>query len=159
MAKKDVLNDPYMAEHKVALEKILEVAANYLTDEDYINATSSKVEELSKTGEELKHQLRILEAKNMRLATENTKLNEAVRHQHELLTEGVKNEQNDRLQKARTVEGRGQRHVDNQVVIGEHTQNETAAIDANDKGTRFVEQIGQEITEQWGVLAGVKNKK
>jgi hypothetical protein len=157
MAKKDVLNDPVMAEHKVALENILEVAAKYLAEDDYINATGSKVEELTKALDEVKGQQRILEAKNMRLATENSKLNEAVRQHQELLSEGVKNEQKERLKKARTVEGRGQRSVENPVVIGENTENGTVTSsndEKDDRGTRFVEQVGP-ITEQWKHLAGV----
>jgi hypothetical protein len=155
-AKRDVLNDPMVAEHKIALEKILEVAANYMSEEDYLVATSSKVEDLSKQLEEIKGQQRILEAKNMRLATENSKLNEAVRQQNDLLTENVKVEQKERLKKARTVEGRGQKSTDNQVVIGEHVDAGTASGD-EDHGTRFVESSGNSITEQWRHLAGVES--
>ena len=38
-AKRDVLNDPRMAEHKVTLDKIVDITANYLSDEDYQAAT------------------------------------------------------------------------------------------------------------------------
>lgn len=154
-AKRDVLNDPMVAEHKIALEKILEVAANYLSDEEYLAATGSKVEELTKTIEEIKGQQRILEAKNMRLATDNSKLNEAVRQQNDLLTEGVKSEQKERLKKARTVEGRGQKSVENPIVIGENVDAGTASGD-EEHGTRFVESSGNSITEQWRHLAGVE---
>lgn len=153
-AKRDVLNDPMVAEHKIALEKILEVAANYLSEEEYLAATGSKVEELSKTIDEIKGQQRILEAKNMRLATENSKLNEAVRQQNDLLTESVKSEQKERLKKARTVEGRGQKSIENPIVIGENVDLGTASGD-EEHGTRFVESSGNSITEQWRALAGV----
>lgn len=105
-AKRDVLSDPTMAEHKVALERILEVASNYMTEEDYHFATSSKLEEMSRQLEEFRGQQRILEAKNMRLATENTRLNEAVRHQAEVLSEATRNERIERHQKAGTASGR-----------------------------------------------------
>lgn len=158
-AKRDVLNDPMVAEHKIALEKILEVAANYLSDEEYHAATGSKVEELSKTIEDIKGQQRILEAKNMRLATENSKLNEAVRQQNDLLTESVKSEQKERLKKARTVEGRGQKSIENPIVIGENVDAGTASGDEEQGNTRFVESSGNTITEQWRALAGVPAQK
>jgi putative NIF3 family GTP cyclohydrolase 1 type 2 len=155
-AKRDVLNDPMMAEHKIALEKILEVASSYMSEEDYHLATSSKVEELAKQLEELKGQQRILEAKNMRLATENGKLNEAVRQQNEVLTENVNHEKKERLKKAKAVEGRGQKSLENQVVIGESVDARTTNND-EEHGTRFVETSSNSITEQWRHLAGVES--
>jgi hypothetical protein len=56
--KRDILNDPRMAEHKVALDKIVEVTSQYLSDEDFNGATSSKLEEALKSVEEMKGQLR-----------------------------------------------------------------------------------------------------
>lgn len=158
-AKRDVLNDPMVAEHKVALERILGVAADYLSDEDYIAATGNKVEELNKQLEEIKGQQRILEAKNMRLATENSKLNESVRQQQELLTEGVKNEQKERLKKARTVEGRGQTSVENVKVIAEHNTEDRTATDDDEQETRFVESNRSGIVAQWNHLAGTPAQK
>jgi regulator of replication initiation timing len=125
-----------------------------LSEEDYLVATGSKIEELTKNIEEIKGQQRILEAKNMRLATENSKLNEAVRQQNDLLTENVRVEQKERLKKARTVEGRGQKSVDNSIVIGEHVATGTASGDEEEHGTRFVEDTSLSITEQWRRLAG-----
>jgi HD-GYP domain-containing protein (c-di-GMP phosphodiesterase class II) len=46
MAKRDVVNDPAVAEHKLAFEKIIETVADYISDEDYAFATSSKTEAL-----------------------------------------------------------------------------------------------------------------
>jgi hypothetical protein len=164
-AKQDVLNDPMVAEHKIALEKILEVASNYMTEEDHLVATGAKVETLTKRIKEIEGQQRIVEAKNMRLATENSKLNEAVRQQAELMTENVKNDEKARLKKSRTVEGRGQKSTENPIVIGEHV-NAGTAVDHDEQGTnntRFVENTGNSITEQWrhlaGVVAPVHNKK
>lgn len=77
-AKRDVLNDPRMAEHKVTLDKIIDLTSNYLSDEDFAAVSSSKLDEVNKSVEEMKGQLRIMEARNIRLSTENTKLNEAV---------------------------------------------------------------------------------
>jgi len=117
-AKRDVINDPRMVEHKVALNKIVDITANYLSDEDFAAVSSSKLEEATKAVEEMKAQLRIMEARNIRLSTENTKLNEAVRQAQEVINESrvvvektkkeaVVNEQKERTEKATNVTGRG----------------------------------------------------
>jgi hypothetical protein len=161
-AKKDVLHDPTMAEHKVALDKILEVASSYMSDEDYHFATSTKLDELTRNLEETRGQQRILEAKNMRLATENSRLNEAVRQQAEVLTESTRSEKKERQNRAKNVEGRGKRVLeqDRVEVISEHRANETATSDDDgDDSIRLVEHVGKDITEQWGILAGVTERE
>ena len=130
-AKRDVLNDPRMAEHKVALDKILDITANYLSDEDYALATSSKLEEVRKAQDELRGQLRIMEARNIRLSNDNTKLNEQVRHASDLLSEQrqtrtdnrksqVITEQKERAQKVKNATGRGHTNTEEGVVIAEY---------------------------------------
>jgi hypothetical protein len=57
------MNDPAMAEHKVALDKILEVASDYLDAEDSTFATSSKLTKFAATLDEHKGQMKILEAR------------------------------------------------------------------------------------------------
>lgn len=157
-AKRDVLNDPTMAEHKIALDRILEVASGYMSDEDYHFATSSKLDELSRQLDEVRGQHRILEAKNMRLATENTRLNETVRHNAELLTEVTRVEQKERQKKARTVEGRGKRVMerDRVEVISEHRANAaaTSESDDSDDSTALIESVGEQI-DHWQKLAGI----
>lgn len=117
-AKRDIVSDPRMVEHKVALDKIVDITANYLSDEDFAAVSSSKLEEATKAVEEMKAQLRIMEARNIRLSTENTKLNEAVRQAQEVINESkvvvektkkeaVVNEQKERTEKATNVTGRG----------------------------------------------------
>lgn len=129
-ARRDVLNDPRMAEHKVALDKIVEVASNYLSDDDFNVVTSSKLDAVAKQAEELKGQLKIMEARNIRLSTENTKLNEGLRQAKDLLTENTKTgtsekkekviaEQKERVEKVKNATGRGQVAEDN-VVIAEY---------------------------------------
>lgn len=128
-AKRDIINDPRMVEHKVALNKIVDITANYLSDEDFAQVSSAKLEETTKAIEEMKGQLRIMEARNIRLSTENTKLNEAVRHAQTVITESKKvvaeskkeaivNEQKERTEKAKNVTGRGK--TDDGVVISEY---------------------------------------
>lgn len=129
-AKRDVLNDPRMAEHKVTLDKIIDLTSDYLSDEDFAAVNSSKLEEASKAIEEMKGQLRIMEARNIRLSTENTKLNEAVRQAQEVITESRKvvakekkseviNEKKERTEKVTNVTGRGKTSEDG-VVISEY---------------------------------------
>jgi regulator of replication initiation timing len=96
----------------------VDITSQYLSDEDFNGATSGKLEEASKSIEEMKGQLRIMEARNIRLSTENTKLNETVRQASELISESRKvstaskkeaviTEQKERVQKAKNVTGSG----------------------------------------------------
>jgi len=147
-AKRDVLNDPRMAEHKVTLDKIVDLTSNYLSDDDFAAVSSSKLDEASKAIEEMKGQLKIMEARNIRLSTENNKLTEAVRHSKEIVSESRKeigrvkknetvNEQKERTEKVTNVTGRGK--TDDGVVISEY-----AAPTNNDM-------------DQMLVLSGLKN--
>ncbi len=152
-AKKDVLNDPRMAEHKVTLDKIVELAGNYLSDEDYAFATSTKLEETRKAMEEMKGHLRIMEARNIRLSTDNTKLTEQVRHASAAITESrkvttegrrretAKNERTERVERNRNASGRGHTHTEEGVVIAEYANNDSSEIN------------------ELLVLSGVKNGK
>lgn len=139
-ARKDVVKDPRIAEHKVALDKIVDIASNYLSDDESQNFSSAKVEEFQKQLEESRGQLRIMEARNIRLSTENTKLNENVRYAKNLITEQkqatysqkrseVITEQKERFEKAKNVTGRGQKVVDQEVVIAENVGNNSSEID------------------------------
>ena len=129
-ARRDVLADPRLAEHKVALDKIVNIATGYMSDEDFGGMNNERLEEASREIEALKGQMRILEARNIRISTENTKLNEAVRQAQDLITESRKvvskekksailAEQKERVEKAKNVSGRGTVSSDN-VVISEH---------------------------------------
>jgi len=144
-AKQDVLNDPRMAEHKVAFDKVVDITADYLSDEDYANNTSAKLDEVGKEVEELKGQLKVLEARNIRLSTENNKLNETVHETQQILVEQRESaeaekeavviaEQKERESKAEEVEGKGQSVVEEKVeVIAEFNEsNEETTEDTND---------------------------
>ena len=120
-----------MAEHKVALERIIDITSNYLSDEDFAGVNSAKLESATKSIEELKGQMRILEARNIRISTENTKLTENIRQAQELISESRKvvakerksavvNEQKERTEKAKNATGRGTTSNET-VVISEHT--------------------------------------
>lgn len=130
-AKRDLLSDPRMVEHKVALDKIVNIASDYLTEDEAFFATSSKLDEAKKSVDELRGQLRIMEARNIRLSTENTKLNENVKRASNIISENrsilaetkkakVLNEQKERSVKARSASGKGQLVTENVQVIAEY---------------------------------------
>lgn len=155
MARQDVLSDPCLAEHRVAFEKILEVAADYVAEEDCMLKTSAKVDELNRSLEQAKNQLRMMESKNTRLMTENTQMKDYLKQTKELIEEGVINEQKAREQKARVAEGRGSIAVnepERHVVIGEATVS-AAANKPN------VEDAQPQTITEWQVLAGIKKNK
>lgn len=118
-ARQELVNDPRTAEHRAAFDKIVDITSEYLSDEDYAAASSSKLEEAKKQIGDLKGQLKLLEARSIRLSTENTKLNEAYRsaqnmiNEQKTFVEEVKKEQvvveqNERAEKSKNVSGRGQ---------------------------------------------------
>lgn len=150
-AKRDVLNDPRMAEHKVTLDKIVDLTANYLSDDEFAAVSSGKLEEATKAIEDMKGQLRILEARNIRLSTENNKLTEAVRQSKEVVTETKKevarvkkeetvNEQQERITKAENVTGRGK--TDEGVVISEY-----AAPNTNNEMDQYLVLSGLKMAQ------------
>lgn len=122
-AKRDILSDPAIAEHRVIVAKMAEMLSDYLDHDDVAGASSSKLEEMMQQLEALKGQLRIVEAKNVRLASQNNKLNEQVQEANTLLTEAAKVERKERASKAKNASGRGHR------VAGEQIVSEYAAAD------------------------------
>ena len=148
-AKKDISNDPRMVEHKLALNKIVETVSDYISDEDRSMADHSKLEESKKVLDELKGQMRILEARNVRMSTENTKLSEQVRQASGMLKEHAdltsKIDKKEREQKARIAVGRGEKVTENVKVIGE----------AQDSVNVETPEQDQQVNE-WSVLAGIK---
>lgn len=142
-AKKDLVNDPRILEHKVALDKIVNITSDYLSDEDKSFATASKLEEASKAIEELRGQLRIMEARNIRLSTDNTRLTESVRKASQsVITEAAKPaapaapakkpkvlaEQKERTLKVKNASGRGHVDTENVQVIAEFNDNSNGAV-------------------------------
>lgn len=106
-AKRDVLSDPRYAEHKVTLDKIVELASDYLSEDEKTFASSRKLEETTRKVEELQATVKMMEARNIKLSHDNTKLNEQVRHAAELLTEARGTDRNERAKKSKGVTGRG----------------------------------------------------
>jgi len=152
-ARKELENDPNTSEHKLALEKIVECVADYIGEEGYKAVDTSKSEELARKVEEVKAQVKILEARNIRLSAENTKLNEAVRETQKVITESAKSEKKERAERAKNVQGRG-RAVSETEVVAEWTGNEPAKKDNADN--TLVEGIDPDLLRQMQVLAGTK---
>jgi len=150
----DINNDPRVVEHKVALEKVVECVADYLGDDNITNINNSKVEEVARKAEELKSQIKILEARNIRLSAENTKLNETVRESKKVITESVRSEKKERVEKAKNVQGRG-RAVSDSEVVAEWSDNKAEVNKTTD--TTLVESIDPNLLREMQVLAGTKN--
>jgi len=133
-AKRDVINDPRMAEHKVTLDKIVKEVSSYLSEDDFANVSNSRLDEVTKKLEEVQGQCKIMEARNIRISNENTKLNETVRQAQKVINEHkeavdtqkkteVITEQKERTEKAQKVTGKGQTNVspEDSVVLREYT--------------------------------------
>ena len=153
-ARREVLSDPCMAEHRVAFERVLNVAKDYLSDEDIMLNTNSKVSELEQQVEQLTVGKRQLEAKNMRLMTENTKVHEYLRETKELIEKNILVEQNERVETASKVQGRGYttNEPKREVILGE------VADSAVTSGSQSADDDEPKtIAEQWQVLAGLRN--
>ena len=139
-AKRDLVNDPRILEHKVALDKIVNITSDYLSDEEKTFATSTKLEMVNKSIEELRGQLRIMEARNIRLSTDNTRLTESVRKAavlnearlpqaaNKVKTTKVFSEQNERTLKVKNASGRGHVDTENVKVIAEFNDNSNGAV-------------------------------
>jgi hypothetical protein len=158
-ARRDIVNDPALAEHKLTLDKIVETVSSYITDEDFAQATSGKIEDLMKTNEDMKGQIRILEARNIRVATENNKLNEALRSKEAVITEANKNankaEKKERIETAKNVTGRGKTVTENVEVIGETKDQPKATKDQ----AVVSESVSSDQLSQWRTLAGIQPKE
>lgn len=115
-AKRDVLCDPRIAEQRVVVTKMAEMLSDYIDGDKLSGVSSAKLEETYKQLESLKGQLRIIEAKNVRLSAHNNKLNEQVREANGLLTEAAKVERKERQGKAKNASGRGNRVSADQIL-------------------------------------------
>jgi hypothetical protein len=156
-ARREILNDPRMAEQKVVLDRVLECVSDYISDSDYTNLTNKKLSDAEKKIEEFKSQSKILEARNIRLSTENNKLNESVRKAEQVLNEQVKEEKKERVEKAKNAQGRG-RAVNDPELVAEWNDNKTVEKKEN-VDTTLVENLDPEFLRQMQVLAGTKTNE
>ncbi len=155
-AIRDTVNNPRYAEHKVALDKIAEITSYYLTGEEIALATSSKLEDAHKQLEEMKGQIKVMEARNIRLARENEKMTESVRHSNTVVAESRKVNQKERVEKVKNVSGRGSVVTEQETrVIAEHNQPATNRKDTTDLVESLLPGIDQETLN---TLAGTGKK-
>ena len=124
-AKRDVMADPTLLEHKVALDKIVGIVADSLSEEDISLAASKKLEEAYRYIEDIKGQMRVIESRNVRLSMQNQQLAEANRRTESKLTESVNEsvrmERKERASKKENVRGRGSRVIEEgEQVISEY---------------------------------------
>ena len=154
-ARKEIVNDPAVAEQRVVLDRVVECVASYISDEQYTHVVNSKSEDYEKKIEELKGQTKILEARNIRLSTENNKLNEQVRKTEQVLTESVKEKKQERVEKAKNAQGRG-RAVEDSEIVAEWNGNAKSVEKKESADTTLVESLDPEFLRQMQVLAGTK---
>lgn len=156
-ARADLLNDPAIVEQKVILNKVVETISDYISDEDYNNVVNSKLTVAEAEIEKLKGQTKILEARNIRLSTENNKLNEAVREAEQVITEGVKEEKQERIEKAKNAQGRG-RAVNDSELVAEWSDEKSEGTEKTQQNVdkTLIESLDPEFLKQIQVLAGTK---
>lgn len=154
-AKRDVLNDPRYAEHKVTLDRVVESVSKYLSDEDYAFATSSKLSAAEKKIEDLQGQVKMMEARNIRLDQHKTKLEETVRRNQELLTEGKQIEKKERTEKAKNVSGRGNTVTKEQTTVVLTESQPAAKTESQEEDTTLLENLGIDL-DTVNLLAGTK---
>jgi len=156
-ARRDIINDPQMAEHRVVLDKIVDLTAGYLSDEEASLATSSKLDEAKSKIEELLGQKRVLEAKIVRMDKDKKDLSEAVNYARNVISEHeektVLKEQKERTETAKKVEGKGRGHNDKYEVIKEdYTPEQQRATEEED--AELMEGLGVDF-DQLQKLSGL----
>lgn len=143
-AKHDVLTDPQLAENRIVVEKMAGLLSQYIDSDDISAVNSTKIEEAAKATEQLKGQMRIVEARNVKLSAQNNRLNEQVKEANGLLTEAAqieqKNEKKERASKAKNVSGRGQRVAKDDLIQESNVTTTESSTDSNlseDAGEQF----------------------
>jgi hypothetical protein len=156
-ARRDILNDPRMVEHKITLDRVVDTVADYLSEEDYNSACNRKLEESAKQIEAIQRDMRILEARNIKLNTDNSKLNETVRQAQQIITESAKVEaktaKQERIEKAAQVTGKGKITTEPEEIVAEY--NQTPAEKKEGSEVEFV--LGEEYRDA-NILAGTKKE-
>lgn len=145
-ARREVLSDPCLAEHRVALERVIDVVGDFVgADKEYVGG--QKAAELTRSLEQAEIAKQRLEAKNHRLMRENTDMQKLVVEAKQMVEGKLLMEQQERQAKAKKVQGSGKVVMsEREVVIGE-------AADQKQNATTEDKNV---ITENWQRLAGLK---
>lgn len=157
--RREYMNDPQVAEHKVALDKVVGILSDYITDDQYQLATNNKLEQAVQMLDDLRNQKRVLEARNINLSRENKKINEhyrvvveQVKAGQQTLTEARK----EKIEAAKNVTGKGTKVTKEEIkVIREHN-GEVPQQPQSDDDTTLDESFDAGYMAQMRVLAGVK---
>jgi hypothetical protein len=160
-AYRDALNDPRMAEHKVVLDKIIELTSDYLSEEELQFATSSKLEEAHNELEKLRGQVKMMEGRNIRVSAENTKMQQKLNEAVILLRESTKtdknqqklNEQKERVRKAANAQGRGHSVTDEKLIA--EFKSETEVTQESEEQNTLMENLVADL-EFAKKVAGIK---
>lgn len=137
-AKREVLNDPTLAEQRVAVAKMAEILSDYMDRDDLNAVASSKIDEATKQIEQLKAQMRMVEARNVKLSAQNNKLNEQVAAANQLITEASKVGRKERASKAQNASGRGHRAANDGEILSEYSN---PAATSNKKDSTLSEGV------------------
>lgn len=157
-ARRDILSDPRTLERQVALDKIIEIAADWLSDEEIASAKSGKLEEAHKKIDELTGQVKLQEVRTIRLSREKERLEESIKQGTQLVTEARKSDRKERAQNGKNVSGRGHAAVleDTRVIAEYNSPNANGKKDTNKDGQVLVESLGG--LAQLATLAGTIKK-
>ena len=156
--RREVMNDPSVAEHKVTLDKVVGILSDYITDDQYQLANSNKLEQAVQLLDDLRNQKRILESRNLNLARENKKINEHYRMLAEQVKAGtatLTESRKEKVSKAANATGRGRKVTENIEVIREHN-NDTQQPQQDSDDNTLSEAFDPAYMNQMKVLAGVK---
>ena len=156
--RREVMNDPSVAEHKVALDKVVNILTDYITDDQYQLANNNKLEQAVQMLDDLRNQKRILESRNLNLARENKKINEHYRMLAEQVKAGtatLTESRKEKVSKAANATGRGRKVTENIEVIREHN-NDTQQPQQDSDDNTLSEAFDPAYMNQMKVLAGVK---
>ena len=132
-AKRDILTDPSLSEQRVAVAKMAEILSDYMDRDDLNAVASSKIDEAHKSIEQLKAQMRIVEARNVKLGAQNNKLNEQVSAANQLITEASKVGRKERATKAQNASGRGHRAANDGEILSEYSNPAAKKSNNNDQ--------------------------
>lgn len=155
-ARQDILSDPQMVEHRVAIEKMADIMSDYLSFDDVAGTSSRKLTEARSVIEDLQGQVKILEKKTVNQSKQIHSLNETLRQGEQMINEAraitAKTERNERKNSAGNVSGRGQR------VLTE--EQEQLIPEFNTKqGSEKSTVNGNQLVEQMLVLSGLQESK
>lgn len=151
-ARREILNDPKMVEHRVAIERMAEVMSDYMGFEEVAGVGSRKLSEAVSQIEDLQSKMKILEKKNHNLSQQRETLvrdlTEARKEKEKLITEGAQTERKNRQNVSGNVSGRGQRTLpgSREEVLKEHQ-----GVEVNNQ-----EVDASEIVNEMLVLSGIK---